>query len=63
VLDVGSLYSQVDVYSEMLRNAPAFPLSGLACFLSGDLASQDLGFEKYREAACSTRCTVYSEML
>ncbi len=46
MLDVGSLYSQVDVYSEMLRNAPAFPLSGLACFLSGDLASQDLKVRK-----------------
>jgi hypothetical protein len=35
--------------------SPGVRLSGLACFLSGDLASQDLRFEKDREAACSTR--------
>jgi hypothetical protein len=30
---------------------------------SGDLASQDLRFEKDREVVCSTRCTAYSDKL
>jgi hypothetical protein len=37
-------------YSELLWIAPAFRLSGLAYFLSGDLASHDLGFERRRAA-------------
>jgi hypothetical protein len=35
----------------LLRIAPAFPLSGLACFLSGDLAPQDLWNSKKIEKA------------
>ena len=37
----------------MLWNAPAFPLSGLACFLSEDLASQDLWNSKNIEKAAA----------
>jgi hypothetical protein len=47
---------------------PAFCLSGLASFLSGDLASHGLQFEKYREtvlaaAPVALATTAYSEMV
>jgi hypothetical protein len=48
----------------MLSSAPAFPLSGLACFLSGDLASQDMWVRKISRGGLQHPLhQAYSEML
>jgi hypothetical protein len=47
----------------LLRSAPAFPLSGLACFLSGDLAPQDLRNSKKIEKAAALSPNVVDYLL
>jgi hypothetical protein len=47
----------------MLWIAPAFPLSGLACFPSGDLAPQDLWNSKKIEKAAALSPNVFDYYL